>query len=132
MNKHSVAGIAFKDGKFFIGKRVNKGQMANRWEFPGGKGEDGESDKISLAREFEEEFGIQIEVGEQIAFATFTHGDEERELYAYEISFEIPKDGYTLTEHTDTGWATFDEIEKLEFVDSDRLLLPQLKKHFGL
>ena len=106
--------------------------MANRWEFPGGKGEDGESDKISLAREFEEEFGIHIEVGNQIANAVFKHGDEERELYAYEISFEIPKDGYKLTEHTDTNWATIEEIEKLEFVDSDRLLLPQLKKYFSL
>ena len=135
MNKHSVAGISYKDGKFFIGKRIDKGQMANRWEFPGGKGEDGEDDETSLAREFEEEFGIpisDIKVGKQIAYATFKHEEEERELFAYEISFVKPADGYKLTEHTDTNWATFEEIEKLDFVDSDKLLFPQLKKYFGI
>lgn len=132
MSKHSVAGIAFKDGKFFIGKRIDKGQMANRWEFPGGKAEDGEDDKTSLEREFEEEFGIKISVGEHIAFAEFNHGDEKRELHAYEIFFTPPKDGYKLTEHTDTNWASISEIEKLDFVDSDRLLFAQLKDYFAL
>ncbi|MCR5699737.1 MAG: NUDIX domain-containing protein [Treponemataceae bacterium] len=132
MAKHSVAGIAFENGKFFIGKRIDKGQMANRWEFPGGKAEEGETDEVSLAREFEEEFGIQIKVGKQIASAVFKHGEEERELYAYLIYFTQPENGYVLTEHTDTDWATFDQIQKLNFVDSDLLLLPQLKEYFKL
>jgi len=132
MAKHSVAGIAFENGKFFIGKRINKGQMANRWEFPGGKAEEGETDEVSLEREFEEEFGIKIKVGKQIANATFKHGDEERELYAYQIFFTPPENGYILTEHTDTDWATFQQIQNLNFVDSDRLLLPQLKDFFKL
>ncbi|MCR4790146.1 MAG: NUDIX domain-containing protein [Treponemataceae bacterium] len=131
MAKHSVAGIAFKNGKVFIGKRINKGQMACRWEFPGGKAEDGEDDKISLKREFQEEFGIDIEVKDEIAHAFFKHGDEERELFGYEIDFEIPKNGYVLTEHTDTDWVPFDRIKELSFVDSDLLILDQVRKHFN-
>ena len=131
MAKQSVAGIAVKNGKVFIGKRIDKGQMANRWEFPGGKVEDGEAHEVSLKREFEEEFGIEISVGPCIAKATFTHADEERELFAYKIDFEIPQDGYKLTEHTTTDWVEFSKIPQLNFVDSDLKIYDDVRKYFG-
>ena len=33
----SIACISYKDGKVFIAKRQQKGDMGGRWEFPGGK-----------------------------------------------------------------------------------------------
>ena len=73
MGKQSIAGIIVVDDLVFIGKRLPKGQMANRWEFPGGKVEEGESHKDALVREFEEEFMIEIEVGERIAKAELSN-----------------------------------------------------------
>lgn len=132
MAKRSVAGICIKDGKVFIAKRINKGQMANRWEFPGGKADNDEDNKTALKREFEEEFAIQIEVGDCIAKEFFFHNGNKIELYAYSVDFSIPHDGkFTLSEHTETDWVSFDKIEMLDFVDSDLKILAQIKKYYG-
>lgn len=133
MKKQSVAGIIVVDDLVFIGKRLPQGQMANRWEFPGGKVEAGEDHKEALLREFEEEFMIDVEVGECIARSEFKHNDETVKLFAYEIKIkDIDNISWTLTEHTDVNWVSFDKIRELEFVDSDLLLLTQIRNHYRL
>jgi 8-oxo-dGTP diphosphatase len=133
MKKQSVAGIIVVDGLVFIGKRLPKGQMGNRWEFPGGKVEAGETHQEALLREFQEEFMIDIEVGECIAKADFKHNDDTVNLFAYEIKIkDIDNVSWILSEHTDVNWVSFDKISELEFVDSDLLLLTQIRNFYGL
>lgn len=129
--KRSIAGIIFRNGKFLIGKRLPTGEMASRWEFPGGKVDGDETPEISLLREFREEMAIDVSVGRLIGTAEFTNRNGPSELLAYEVS--IPVDlPVELTEHSSVTWATMDEIERLEFVDSDRLLLPAIKEWYSL
>ena len=58
--KHSIACIVFVNNKVLIGKRINKGQMGGRWEFPGGKVEEGEDAIAAIKREFLEEFSLKL------------------------------------------------------------------------
>ena len=58
--------IIEKAGKILIARRASDQKLAGKWEFPGGKVEDGESPEECLKRELEEEFGVQVEVGEFI------------------------------------------------------------------
>jgi len=51
------------DGRILITKRPDRGEFGGFWEFPGGKVEPGESDRVALAREILEELGIDVEVG---------------------------------------------------------------------
>lgn len=127
--KHSVAGIAFHDGCFFVAKRVPKGDMGGRWEFPGGKVEDGESYEDTLKREFEEEFSFKIDVGEHILDSFFEHGGKKVCLHAYEVFLPEDLSSAKLTEHTEFDFVTIKQIEnELLFVDSDLSLLPGVKK----
>ncbi|MBQ1661043.1 MAG: NUDIX domain-containing protein [Treponema sp.] len=130
MAKTSVAGIAVNGSKVLIAHRNPTGQMGGRWEFPGGKVDGDESDTEALSREYDEEFGIEINVGKQIASASFEHNGETVNLHAYEI--HVPHDGtekkYELTEHSEYRWADINEIENLNFVDSDMKLYPDVKK----
>jgi 8-oxo-dGTP diphosphatase len=127
MKKQSIAGIIVVDNLVFIGKRLPQGQMGNRWEFPGGKVEAGETHQEALLREFQEEFMIDIEVGECIAKADFKHNDDTVNLFAYEIKIkDIDNVSWILSEHTDVNWVSFDKISELEFVYSDLLLLAQI------
>lgn len=126
----SIACIAYKDGKIFIAKRQNIGDMGGRWEFPGGKLEDGENLESAIIREMQEEFGVTVEVGKKIASGTFEHRGKACTLDAFLVTF--PHDGiekkFELTEHTDYKWVNPDEILKLNFVDSDLMIYPQVMK----
>ncbi|MBR4630026.1 MAG: NUDIX domain-containing protein [Treponema sp.] len=131
--KISIACIAFNDKKVLIAHRNPTGQMGGRWEFPGGKVEEGESEESAVVREFEEEFGVTVRVEKQIAEATFKHNGIDRILHAYLI--DVPHDGiekkYVLTEHTEYRWAELAEIPTLNFVDSDMLIYAQVAKYLA-
>lgn len=62
MKKTDVAvGIVFRaDGQVLIGQRLAGKPYAGWWEFPGGKFEAGESAAQALARELDEELGVQV------------------------------------------------------------------------
>ncbi|MBR6078657.1 MAG: NUDIX domain-containing protein [Treponema sp.] len=129
MPKTSIAGIAVHGRKVLIAHRNPVGQMGGRWEFPGGKVEEGETDFQAIVREFGEEFGIKVRPGSMIAKAVFEHNGENL-LHAYTV--RVPHRGiffkYRLTEHTEYRWADIDEIASLDFVDSDLLIYPDVKK----
>ncbi len=131
--KTSIACIAFNDKKVLIAHRNPTGQMGGRWEFPGGKVEEGESEEDAVVREFEEEFGVKVSVEKMIAETTFKHNGAERLLHAYLI--DVPHDGmaekYVLSEHTEYRWAEIAEIPTLNFVDSDLLIYSQVAKYLA-
>ncbi len=125
--KQSIAGIVYEKGKFLIGHRLPVGEMADRWEFPGGKVDPGETPEIAIRREFSEEMGVLAQPGEFIASVRFENRGGPVDLLAYRVtlSSEVPS---ALTEHTEVRWATFEEIQGLSFVDSDRLLFPAIRE----
>ncbi|HEY4491033.1 MAG TPA: (deoxy)nucleoside triphosphate pyrophosphohydrolase [Acidobacteriota bacterium] len=57
-----AAGLIYKDGRLLIAQRPEGKHGALKWEFPGGKIEQEEDPRESLAREVTEELGIRIEV----------------------------------------------------------------------
>ena len=61
-----VAAVIERDGKILIGQRRKTDSHGLKWEFPGGKVERGESPAGALARELEEELGIQARIGHEI------------------------------------------------------------------
>lgn len=52
--------IRNRQGEIFITRRAADAHMANKWEFPGGKVEAGESPEQALVRELAEETGINV------------------------------------------------------------------------
>ncbi|MDR3170242.1 MAG: NUDIX domain-containing protein [Treponema sp.] len=120
----SVAGITVEQGKLFIARRRPGGDMGEKWEFPGGKVESGETDEEALIREYAEELGVPITTGPLLGTISFEHRGT-RYLYAYQVYFEAHN--FTLSEHTEWRWAGLEALEELDFAGSDRQLLPLLK-----
>jgi 8-oxo-dGTP diphosphatase len=128
--KQSVAGIVYENGKFLVGHRLSGGEMSGRWEFPGGKVDAGETPKEALIREFREELNVTAAPLELIDTAEFHNRGGSVQLLAYHVRISGEIDD-ALTEHSEIEWATFGEIENLQFVDSDRLLFPAIQKWLG-
>jgi 8-oxo-dGTP diphosphatase len=55
-----AAALFDPDHHVLIAERPPGRHMAGRWEFPGGKVAEGESDASALARELKEELGIEV------------------------------------------------------------------------
>ena len=59
---HIAIALIWCDGKLLIARRPPKTHLANFWEFPGGKCEEGETLEDCLVREVREEIGIEVEI----------------------------------------------------------------------
>lgn len=121
----STAGIAIKDNKFFLALRFPGSSIGESWEFPGGKAEEGETPPEALIREFHEELSIDIEVGERICSGDFKNKDKEFEIYGFLI--ELLSEEFTLTEHSQIGWFSIDEMASLKMAGSDKQIVQTLK-----
>lgn len=65
--KRVVAALIWKDGKVLICQRTRHQPMPLKWEFPGGKIEEGEQPRDALRRELDEELGIAAVIGDEVA-----------------------------------------------------------------
>ena len=130
----SVACIDYRDGKILIAKRIMRGDMGGRWEFPGGKIEEGEDYTTAIKREMLEEFGCDCQVFEELAQGSFIHSGQICSVVAFRV--KLSNDGiarpFTLTEHTQTEWIEPEKISQLSFVDSDLNIFDQIKNHLKI
>lgn len=78
----TAAFLIHKD-KVLIARRKNPPQLAGKWEFPGGKLEEGEAPRVCLAREMKEEFGITIKVGDFVADSVHRQTNRAFHIQAY-------------------------------------------------
>src|SRR6202034_4652473 len=65
--KRVVAAVIERNGKLLVCQRTRHQTMPLKWEFPGGKIEEGEQPRDALRRELEEELGILATIGDEIA-----------------------------------------------------------------
>lgn len=72
--KQVVAALILRDDEILVCQRTRHQTMPLKWEFPGGKIEDGEEPHAALARELEEELGILAHVGPEVARIRHTYG----------------------------------------------------------
>lgn len=126
-SRQSVAGVARRsDGCVLIMHRLPGGSSGSLWEFPGGKVEPSEGQEEALAREWLEEIGLQVRVGQKIAQGSFKHCGEKFSLTAYNVL--LPGDGAVpeLLEHDDYRWVRPEDLDAFDFVDSDRIVVRAL------
>lgn len=94
-----------------------------KWEFPGGKLEEGELPEAALRREINEELLCEIEIGEQV----------EHTVYEYDFGIvhlttfycKLIEGDPILTEHTSIKWLKPDELSSLDWAPAD---IPTIEK----
>ncbi len=120
-----VAAIIYFGNKILCVQRPkNKlNYISERFEFPGGKIEEGESKEDALHRELFEELNISTSI--KSLFLTVIHQYPDFELTMHSFICEVDAKEITLNEHIDHKWLAIEEIEKLNWAAAD---LPIVKK----
>jgi 8-oxo-dGTP diphosphatase len=112
-----VCGIIYHQESIFIARRKEGKSMAGKWEFPGGKIHDGESQKEALKRELFEELGMEVIVGEKIGSNIHHYESYSINLIAYRCKFVSAT--FAMTDHDQYKWVTRKILGEFNFTDAD-------------
>jgi 8-oxo-dGTP diphosphatase len=123
--KRVVAALILKDDAILACQRTRHQAMPLKWEFPGGKIEEGEQPRDAMRRELEEELGIVAEVGVEVARIVHEYpGGGAVELRFYEVrSYKGEIENRIFRE---IRWVTRRELLDLDFLEADRTLVRDL------
>jgi 8-oxo-dGTP diphosphatase len=123
--KKVVAALIVEDGRILACQRTRHQPMPLKWEFPGGKIEEGEQPRDALRRELEEELGIDATIGNEVARIQHRYSNGG----AVELRFfEVRKYQGELENRIfrEIRWVKQKELPELDFLDADRTLVRDL------
>ncbi|MFH5881342.1 (deoxy)nucleoside triphosphate pyrophosphohydrolase [Liberiplasma polymorphum] len=121
-----AAVIQRKDGKIYCAQRNGDGELALKWEFPGGKIEQGETHQEALIREIQEEFSTDVIIKDYITTVKHQYINFHLTLHAYYA--EVSNGDLVLNEHADFKWLLVDELDQLDWAAADIPVVELLKR----
>lgn len=99
-------------------QRSEQMKLPLKWEFPGGKVEEGESPEACLVREIQEELGVRVEVIEQLPSNVHTYpGSKAIELIPFRC--RISGGQIQLKEHRQIRWLKREALPELDWAEAD-------------
>lgn len=124
-NRVDVAvGVIIKDGSVLIAQRPKHLHQGDKWEFPGGKVEAGESTESALVRELSEELGIDVTEHQSWFSLQYDYPDKQVNLHMSTVKgftgVPIGKEGQPLI------WAPFNTLNLYTFPDANVPIIEKL------
>jgi len=120
-----VAGLIHQQDRLLVCQRREGGSFPLKWEFPGGKVENGEDYLTALRRELKEELGIDLQSATEI----FRHRHSYPDRVVVDLVF-FRVDDYqgtvsNLAFHRFL-WVEVQRLKELDFLDGDLPLIENL------
>ena len=119
-----VAAVIRKDNKIFATER-GYGEFKDKWEFPGGKIESGESGPEALKREIREELDTIIEVGDYIDTIEYDYPTFHLSMECYWCT--VVEGKLTLLEHENALWLDRDSLLSVEWLPADLVIIDKVR-----
>ena len=120
-----VAAIIVADGKVLATQR-GYGEHKDKWEFPGGKIEPGETPTQALRREIREELSAEISVDRFVC--TVEHDYPTFHLTMHNYLCHIASGHLQLLEHEAARWLNLDHITSVDWLPADLKILAPLQQ----
>lgn len=121
-----VAAIIEFDNKILCMQRgKDKHEYTSfKWEFPGGKIEEGETKENALRREILEEMDLQVKIGNHFCDIHYTYPDFVLNMYCYLCSVTTKK--FKLNVHNDFKWLNKSDLNGLDWAPADKAIIDKL------
>jgi 8-oxo-dGTP diphosphatase len=114
---HVAAAVLIDQGKVFAAQRNNTGELASKWEFPGGKLEPEETGEAAIVREINEELSVTITVDRYLMTVTHTYATFSLTMDAYLCT--IQEGTIILTEHEESQWLSAESLFSVDWATAD-------------
>ena len=125
-----VAALIMKDGKILIAKRsTGNKDVIGKWEFPGGKVEENETEKQAIEREIKEEFDILVRAEKFITNVISKDKKSEMDLKLYLCKYIDGK--IKLNDHSEYKWVDKDDILDFDLADLDVELVRKMEDKYS-
>ncbi len=115
-----AAIIQDEQGNILCAKRGDWKSLPGKWEFPGGKANEGEELTVALIREIKEELSVEINVVRE--FDRTVTGEIELVCFVCDLVSDKPT---TSTDHSELRWVAERDLSSLDWSEAD---LPAVKK----
>ena len=125
---HVAVGVVLNNGLVFLTKRAENVHQGGKWEFPGGKVEQGESVHQALHRELQEEINIDTLSCIPLIDIQHDYGDKQVRLEVFVV------DNYQgepcAQEGQDESWFTIQELTTLDFPAANQAIVEKLTLNY--
>ena len=119
-----VAGLVYQDRRLLVCQRRDDASYPLKWEFPGGKVEEGENLLTSLRRELKEELGIEVESASELFHHTHSYPNQTVELVFFKV--ETYRGSVSNKQFERIEWLDVGKLKAVDFLEGDLLLIEKL------
>jgi len=120
-----IAGLIFRNQRVLICQRRHDAAFALKWEFPGGKIEDRESEADALRRELKEELAIDVRESDFVSGYTYSYEDGPTVFLRFHWVKSFQGEPQNLV-FEQISWVTPGDLVNLDFLEGDRRLIMQI------
>ena len=126
-----VAALIEKNNKFLIARRsTGDSSVLGKWEFPGGKVNDGESEFEAIEREIKEEFELVVKANKFIINNICEYPTKTVDLRLY--SCEYISGIFKLHDHYEYKWVSKDDLLNYDLCPADIPLAEYIKEKYEI
>ena len=110
----------------FLATQRGYGEFKDKWEFPGGKIEEGETAKEALKREILEELDMKISVGDRIKTVEYDYPTFHLSMDCFMC--EIEEGAPILKEHEAARWHDQSSLSSVDWLPADTEIVQILEE----
>lgn len=127
---HVTCAIIQQNKQILCAQRSETMKHPLKWEFPGGKVEEGEELEACLEREIQEELNVKVQVGKALRPNYHSYG-EGKEITLHPFLCTIIVGEIFPKVHKELKWLWIEKLKELDWVAADLPIVEEVIKRFS-
>jgi 8-oxo-dGTP diphosphatase len=131
MKHYTVTAAILSNENQILCMQRNKGKfdyISYKYEFPGGKVEEGETFEAGLSRELTEEMGVDVAISPNNFYMTVEHEYPDFKITMHSYLIEVRNREFVMKEHLDAKWLDANELKTLDWAEADKPIVEALMR----